>query len=328
MDKSHIPDSDLKLAREVGESLEDNRSVLSIDDPLIEHIIDHRQNLYSKYEYELLESREQSWGKISKLIHHSTQENHQKVNNDTGLPFFKGQNSSLLKAAAVILFAALLSVIFLRINFDQSEMLVQAKTDQVTYNLDDQSRVQLRPNSTLYLIHQSENEVRYKLEGEAFFNVTKNDQRKFLVDAGSGLIEVIGTSFNVREWSTETIVYLQNGTLSLSTADQSQQVILKPGETAAISSDATISTPVQSHGKEYVSWQQNELILNNRTVESIIEELEYHYSIEIQLPNEMLTEVLGGTLTLENEKLSLKNLGIVLGGNFSSIEDNTYQFVE
>jgi ferric-dicitrate binding protein FerR (iron transport regulator) len=194
--------------------------------------------------------------------------------------------------------------------------------------LEDESRIQLRTKSRLFITDQSEVEVRYKLEGEAFLNVNKNDQRRFFVDTGTGLVEVLGTSFNVREWNNKTLVYLQDGSLSLSTSNQTQKVTLNPGEAASVSADSVVAEPFQTDGEQYTSWQQNELILNNRTVQSIVEELEYHYSIEILVPQDIQDEILGGKLTLESRKLSLENLGIVLGGNFSSIEGNTYQFVE
>lgn len=323
---NHIPDSELELAQEVGKLLGENRSVRSIDDPLMDQIVDHKQGLYSAFENELSESRQRSWEKVSSKIHSGQHKSlHNKSNHETS----SLGRATFLKAAAAILVAVLLSIfIFTQIDVNQPEIVAESGSTQMTYTLDDQSQVQLRPNSTLFVVEQSDEIVRYQLEGEAFFNVTKDSQRRFLVDAGPGVIEVTGTSFNIREWGDETVVYLQEGSLILNTSTLAKDVYLEPGQAARVSSDLSISEPVPSDGTEFISWQQNEIVFNNRTVNSIIKELEYHYSIDIQVPKHLENEILGGTLSLESKSISLENLGIVLGGNFSSIGDDTYQFVE
>lgn len=325
---NHIPEPDLKLARKVRTVLEEGRSILSIDDPLTDQIIDHKKSLYSLYENELYESKRNSWEKISGVIQNDLNESSATNTNKSSVRTVGFERSTFLKVAAAVLFGVLISVIYMQFNIDQPKIVAQSGSTQIIHIVGDDSRVQLRPNSTLSIVEQSDALVRYELEGEAFFDITKDENRQFLVTAGSGVIEVTGTSFNIREWTGETVVYLQEGSLSLSLSDNSKRIILKPGEAAKINSNFKISEPVQSSGAEFISWQQNEIVLTDRTVASIIKELEYHYSINLQVPEQLKTEVLGGTLSLESREVSLENLGIVLGGKFSSIGDDTYQFVE
>ncbi len=327
---NHIPESDQELARRVGAVLQENRSILSIDDPIIDQIIDYKKGLYTAFEDEIIESRQKSWEKVSSVIRKDQSKNSSSTKPDkSDLKVIGTRRKTFLKAAAAILVAALLSIfIFTQVDFNQPEIVVQSGSNQMTYTLGDESQVKLRPHSSLTILERSEDVVRYKLEGEAFFNVTKDQNRRFLVDAGPGVIEVTGTSFNIREWSGETIVYLKDGSLSLNSSKTSEEILLNPGEVATINSNFEISEPVQTNGNEFISWQQDEMIFNNRSVESIIKELEYHYSIDIRVPDRLQNEVLGGTLSLESRTISLENLGIVLGGNFSSIGNDTYQFVE
>lgn len=321
---NHIPEIDQKLAQKVGASLEENRTVLSTDDYLIERIVSHKQYLYQTFENELAESRQKSWEEISSSIHTSSKSESQETNIKS---IFSSQ-STFWKVAAVFILAAMLSVFLLRSNVNQPDILAQSTSEQITYALNDGSNVHLRPHSTLYVISRSDAEEHYKLEGEAFFNITKDEHRRFLVDAGHGIVEVVGTSFNVREWADETVVYLQEGSLRFTASDGSEEVLLNPGEVVSVSKDLSVPAPVKADGAEYISWQNNEIIFDNRTAESIIQELEHHYSINILAPDSIKNEILGGTLSLENRSVSLENLGIVLGGNFSSINKDTYQFVE
>jgi ferric-dicitrate binding protein FerR (iron transport regulator) len=325
---NQIPESDLELARKVGNLLEEGRSILSIDDPLTDQIIDYKKGLYSQYENQLYESKRNSWQKISGVIQNDLNESSATNIHKSSERTIGFGRSTFLKVAAVVLFGILISVIYIQFHIDQPKIVAQSDSTQIIHTLDDDSRVQLRPNSTLSIVEESDALVRYELEGEAFFDITKDENRQFLVNAGPGVIEVTGTSFNIREWTGETVVYLQEGSLSLNSSDNSKRIILKPGEAAKINSDFEISEPVQSGGEEFISWQRNEMVLTDRTVASIIKELEYHCSINLQVPEQIKTEILGGTLSLESKEVSLENLGIVLGGKFSSIGDDRYQFVE
>ncbi|MDX1640889.1 MAG: FecR domain-containing protein, partial [Balneolaceae bacterium] len=320
-----IPDADYKLAQKIKMILEEDRSVLSADDYLIDRIVDHKKSLHSTYQKEISESKRASWEVISSTIHH---QKHTYSGNKAKIHSLFSRKSTLLKAAAVLIVAAFLTVFYLQSDFNQPEMLTQSGTEQVTHAFSDGSNVLLRPSSRLYEINRTDTETRYKLEGEAYFNVNSNQDRRFIVEAGNGIVEVTGTSFNVREWSEETIVYLEKGSVRFTNTTGSEEVTLKPGEMAVARKNQSITNPVKAEAEQYLSWQQNQIVFENRTAESIIKELEYHYSIEIIAPEHIKDEVLGGSLSLENRSVSLENLGIVLGGKFSSIEDNTYQFVE
>lgn len=318
----------MELARKVEAVLKQDRSILSINDPLMDQIVNHKKDLYTTFESELNESKSRSWDRIFEVIQNDLDKNTTPKTDINSFKITSIWKSTFLKVAAAVLFTVLLSVIYLQLDYNQSEIVAEAGSTQTTYTLSDESLVQLRPNSTLSVLEQSDAVVRYELKGEAFFNITKDVNRRFLIEAGTGIIEVTGTSFNIREWAGETVVYLQEGSLSLISSNNSGKVLLKPGETAKVNSNFEISEPFPTDGNEFTSWKKNEMIFNNRRVESIIKELEYHYSINIQVPEQLEDEVLGGTLSLESREVSLENLGIVLGGNFSSIGDDTYQFVE
>lgn len=320
-----IPDIDQQLAKEIGNILNQNRSVLSSDDYLIDRIGVYKKHLYLSHQDEIAESKNAVWNKVSTTVQQ------QKKHPDTYLKKNSGSSSALkyqtfYKIAAAFLIAALLSIFYFQNNTYQSELLVQSSSEISTHTLNDGSRIQLRPHSAIYLVRRTGNQVRYRLEGEAYFNVIGDAERKFIVEAGSGVVEVLGTSFNIREWGDETVVYLEEGSLSFSSG--ATEVLLQPGEMAAAKSNQITTPPKKVNSENYLSWQKGQIVFENRTAESIIKELEHHYSIEILIPQHIKTEILGGTLSLENRKISLNNLGVVLGGNFSSIGDDTYQFVE
>lgn len=323
--KNNLPDSDQKLARKINAILEEKRSVYSSDDYLIDRIAAYRKDLFLHHQNEAAKEKKSTWDGIDSYIRNQKKRTNSlpgEVKKIEGRP----TGSLFLKIAAVFILTILLTFIYFQSGVHQPELMVQSGSGITFHNLNEGSTVQLRPNSELYLVSRTDKQVRYRLTGEAYFQVKNNMNRAFVVEAGSGIVRVLGTSFNVREWGGETIVYLEKGSLSFE--NDTQNVQMQPGQVASAKQDGSISTLKNTEGAKFLSWQDNQIVFENRTAGSIIKELEYHYSIEIRAPEHIESEVLGGTLSLENRDVSLENLGVVLGGNFSSIEGDTYQFVD
>lgn len=99
--------------------------------------------------------------------------------------------------------------------------------------LADSTRVWLSPQSTLsYIVFTGQEKERsIKLEGEAFFDVAKDEQHPFVVYTGAIATKVLGTSFNIEAYSNENAmrVSLVRGAVAVSGADSIGH-ILKPGD--------------------------------------------------------------------------------------------------
>ena len=107
--------------------------------------------------------------------------------------------------------------------------------------LADGTKVTLNANSTLEypqnFIDASERRVR--LSGEAYFEVTKNPHRPFIVEAGEMQTKVLGTVFDVKAYSIGSPrVTLLEGKVKVSNQDTS--VDIAPGQTATLRSSQII----------------------------------------------------------------------------------------
>lgn len=325
--KNHIPsEKDLKLARKTGRLLKKGEPLSDMDDSLEEDLLRFKEAARGYPEKELTESRNRSWGKIRSEIQQSGKNSPSNKKKNT--PVHKiGFGSLYWKVAAVLLVVVLLSVFIYTLDSDKPLQIAQAIDENITVSLGNGTAATLRPNSSLYEITKDEDRDVYRLVGEAFFSVTKQENRAFVVNAGFGYIEVMGTEFNINTWDDSTRVYLENGALLISSADKSDQKILQPGQIASISNDFRITTPAETEGNTVTAWKRNELILDNRRSDSVFRELENHYSIQIEAPDSVRNEILGGSLSLSDQNSTLQNLAIVLDGEFQSIEGNRYKFV-
>jgi len=226
-------------------------------------------------------------------------------------------------AAALILFTS----IFLLRQTTQIEptLLADAGESITMVELQDGSNVTLRPNSQLYQNEISDQQLSYSLSGEALFEVTHNPDREFRVETSEGRVRVLGTTFNLSERNSKTDVYLIEGQIAFETVDLNQSVTLSAGEGATIQ-DLQLSEPFRFEEINVTSWTQNRLTFSERSAGSIAEELEFHFGIEIEMEESIRSEILGGSITLEDREQSLKDLEVVLGGNFDQIDDNRYRF--
>jgi transmembrane sensor len=145
------------------------------------------------------------------------------------------------------------------------------------------------------------------LEGEAFFDVKhlnrneKNIQpgERFLVHVNDASIEVLGTSFNVRQRRGTIEVVLQSGKIKLSVLDK--EITMKPGDWIVYNPGEKTIIRSETVAENYSAWKEKKLMLNNPTVEQIVNYLEDSYGKRIVLDNpELLTKKIEGPILLNN----------------------------
>ncbi|MDP4184995.1 MAG: DUF4974 domain-containing protein, partial [Bacteroidota bacterium] len=147
-----------------------------------------------------------------------------------------------------------------------------------------------------------EKERKIDLKGEAFFDVVKNGT-PFLVNTTHGVIEVLGTAFNVKSFDSEKFeATLVRGSIKLRNHDLNQEVILCPGQQATISNNKKISV-ISVDTELYTSWKDGKLIFYHEPLSSLAKQLERCYNVKITL-NDKKIENLEFTGTIEKESFS------------------------
>ncbi|MFT5143095.1 MAG: transmembrane sensor [Rhodothermales bacterium] len=190
------------------------------------------------------------------------------------------------------------------------QLLAEASTSQVEYQTADGSVITLRPGSRVFGTKVASE---FRLEGEAFFSVTRNPDRIFSVATDFGRVEVLGTRFNVLATDTLTSVYLQEGSVRFLAG--SSEVILEPGQRVAASE--RVMQPVESvSGVEDLDWISGRLVYESRSAGEVASELGRHFGITIQIPEGVRSEFLTGTLVLGEQSAALADFALVLGGQF------------
>lgn len=151
--------------------------------------------------------------------------------------------------------------------------------------LSDSTKVRLGSGSTIqYPASFGKNERKVILNGEALFEVTKDNVNKFIVETSTAKIEVFGTTFNVVGFDDESSNFsttLIDGSVNLSSKlNPSVSIKIKPNQTARVKHDGLITTEYIDDGK--LDDIRNGMIsFKNASLAEILSEFEKQFKVQI-----------------------------------------------
>lgn len=263
---------------------------------------------------------------------------------------------------AAVMMAVAAGIIFYQYINKQNTKTIQPEQQKI-------SEVVARPGSRTKLILpdgtqvwlNSESRITYKdnfnsklreiqLEGEAFFDVTHDAKRPFIVHTSGVDIKVLGTAFNVKSYeSDETIeTTLLRGSVEIVKHNDpdSLKIILRPHEKVIFNkvlhtsvknsaSGSQINTdkiklptssysviPIPQNRPDSVisetSWVYNKLILNGDNFEELVSKLERRYNVSITIKSNSLKQFrIKGTFKDETIQQTLDALKFTVPFNYT-----------
>lgn len=157
------------------------------------------------------------------------------------------------------------------------------------------------------------------LQGEGYFEVTKNATMPFHVKTDRLKIEVLGTKFDVQAFGEEDIhsALLLEGAISLSSPQNAKmaqdQVVLKQSERGVYSGNTNRFVVEEiNHPENYIAWTYGYIHFNDEPLESLLKRISRYYNIEIQLRSGMGSFQISGKLDLkEDPERVLRGIAII-----------------
>lgn len=175
---------------------------------------------------------EKSWEKFKDKITKNQKQSKFKV-------IFSQKN--VLRIAAILILGILIAVLY-NYKFQNSEIQMAVANDKVLeIQLNDNSKVSLNKNSKLeYPQEFEQNKRSVKLAGEAYFKVTKDSEKQFVIQTKHALIKVVGTEFNVKAYDSlkTTVVSVNEGIVEFCLlSDTTKKVTLTKDEVGVIDNE-------------------------------------------------------------------------------------------
>jgi ferric-dicitrate binding protein FerR (iron transport regulator) len=220
----------------------------------------------------------------------------------------------ILKIAAVLvimLTAGTLSYYALKPTQETNFTTLSATDDKIFMTLEDGTRIWLNLNSSIRYNEGFGTEKRELfLNGEAFFDVVKNDKVPMVIHARNIDITVKGTAFNVNAYKNlpGTEVLLVRGSVEVThRLDNNRKVLLKPSEKLIVADELNdrtsvfrimiASAPVQL---QELKWTSDSIVFKKEKLKDLAVQLEKKYGVKIDIRNEQLKNMrFSGTFTGE-----------------------------
>lgn len=164
------------------------------------------------------------------------------------------------------------------------------KGQKANMTLPDGTRVWINSDSKITYnsdFNRSSRDV--KLEGEAYFEVAKNEKLPFIVQTSLVDVQALGTAFNVKAYANDTDVEttLVEGKVLVNTPLQSK--CLLPNQRMIFGKhDNSVSIEPEADAQAYAAWRTNQLMFNHQDLKSITKVLERYYNIKFVFEEEKL----------------------------------------
>jgi ferric-dicitrate binding protein FerR (iron transport regulator) len=209
--------------------------------------------------------------------------------------------------AAVLLLISSLMFVFYFLDLTSNKQVATQRASKRTIRLDDGTKVVLNADSKLVYPESFTGKNReVTLIGEAYFDVTKDAERPFIIHTEKMDVRVLGTAFNVKSYPEDkfTEATLIHGKIEVTLKDRpTDRITLSPNEKLTIKNE-----PVDAAGDHYhdetlaqithlkktdshiaeTSWMYDRIEFRNETFQDIARKLERTYDVRIRFQNDSL----------------------------------------
>lgn len=230
-------------------------------------------------------------------------------------------------AAVVIPLLGIGFFIFQNMNQDIGEPQIYT----ASYN--EIKEVQLKDGTKIWLNWGTELEVaadfngserNVKLDGEAYFEVAKNQEKPFNIQADAINVTVLGTSFNIKKSETEQSVSVMSGKVKVVGSDNA--VILEKNEKAIYIAATEQLAKDSLLNKNEIAWKTKVFIYKNESLGSVVSQLETLFSKRITIENEaLLTCKISFVSNATDLQTILKKVADAVKGEFQQTDHDAFQ---
>jgi ferric-dicitrate binding protein FerR (iron transport regulator) len=224
---------------------------------------------------------------------------------------------AMLKIAAMLVFLA--SIYFI---FSQNEPIVPQVMVEKINPSGQKSKVMLPDGTSVWL--NSESSLKYAesfsdterlvvLEGEAFFEVMKDENRPFIVQSGRLNTTALGTSFNISAFPEEGVIQvgLISGRIKVNNFNEKTRtdIILEAGSGIEYVKNTDDFNHFTVEQEKIIAWKEGSLVFEGDSFEGVIRKLKRWYGVNIEVQGSPPMDwKLNGTFKKENLRNVLEHI--------------------
>lgn len=177
--------------------------------------------------------------------------------------------------------------------------LSTAKGQTYQVLLPDGSRVWLNAVSSLQYATEfaNKNLREVELQGEAYFEVKKDNRHPFRVKTKAQTVEVLGTHFNISNYPDESTIRttLVEGSVKVKSEVSGFEQVLQPNQQAIANANGIQVKTVNT--TEVIDWKDGKFVFSNESIESLMRKIARWYNVEVVYEGEITKERFGGQVS-------------------------------
>lgn len=188
--------------------------------------------------------------------------------------------------------------------------------------LKDGSKVYLNKGSALTVSQFNKKGRHVELTGEAYFEIAPDAKRPFMISCGKTETEVVGTSFDIKQWKEQVQLFVNTGKVIFrSTENHEAALALKAGEAAYFENHKMQMVPNPSPNSN--AWHSGELRLYKLSMEQAVKDVEDYFDKTITIENPDIKSCpVSVTLPFKNPEIQNVLNGISKSINANVVEEN------
>lgn len=259
-----------------------------LDNDWVRGEMEHQWNIVPEITAERLKEKERIWQAIS-----------MRLFSKTDIKRYRIYKISAIAATILLCIATGGLILSQRQPKEAAVHIVSTgKQDSNLFTLPDGTRIKLGAGSRLTFPEQFvAQERRVKLEGQAFFDVVRNPNKRFVVEVGEVEVTALGTSFEIfrdkKNHIVETI--LLTGIVEVKYTNPETGAycnsMLSPNHILTVNLETGMMCMNSKNANEYSAWRNYDgLNFMNEKLSAIIPRLEYWYGVKIRCESENILE--------------------------------------
>lgn len=175
--------------------------------------------------------------------------------------------------------------------------------------LPDKTKLWLNTNSAVNIEYTDQRRLLKLVSGEIYIDTAKDIHRQFFAKTRHGLLQALGTEFNVRQFSNYSELSVFEGAVEIQLKNSNIKRV-DAGGSVTFDENRFLATSQVSSTQS--SWIQGLLVAENMPLSQLIEELRRHHHEHIFLASELENLRVMGTYPLTHLDKSLQLLGNAL----------------
>ncbi|MDR1402864.1 MAG: FecR domain-containing protein [Tannerellaceae bacterium] len=210
---------------------------------------------------------------------------------------------SIVAALAAFLAIWLGAYVYLNVQETAAFEVAAAKGEKASLTLPEGSTVALNSDSKIICRADFNRRDRaLTLEGEAYFDVTHNPEKPFIVTCEQISVRVLGTRFGIKTYGNEDhiSIVLNAGKIRLTTPKET--IEMKPDDRIVYNKRTQTAICEKVNADDYTGWRQNRLRFENESLETIVKSVSRMHNIDIEFDRPQLKD-LRFTGTIDNTNI-------------------------